>query len=258
MFCQLSHRVSAHHSSPGLRALTASLLAAGAVLGSVSAQADTLGGAGTNTVYVGVAALQDHSSLGDLHGMNTPPGLNLDVGNATTLGLGLVHNLNDVWSVELALGAPPTVHTDAKGANWAALGIAPGTRIADADVVSPTLFVNWHPLSTRSAWDPFIGIGLNYTRFTNTKALTPLTNALGPTDLNLSDSWGPAAHVGLTYHVDSHWSVVGAVAIADIESTLTVTSYSPASTNPRIVTAQSSTDINFHPVVYTLAVGYSF
>ena len=151
-----------------------------------------------------MAALQNHASLGDLHGLNTPPGLNLDIGNATTLGLGFVHNLTDRWSVELALGAPPTVHTDAKGANWARLGISPGTRIADVDVLSPTVFVNWHPMSTRSRWDPFVGLGLNYTRFANTKALTPLTNALGPTELSLSDSWGPAAHVGLTYHINQH------------------------------------------------------
>ena len=256
---QLSDRAGAQGSSPGLRhAAAASLLAAAAVLGGVSAHADTLGGAGTNTIYAGVAALQNHASLGDLHGLNTPPGLNLDIGNATTLGLGFVHNVTDRWSVELALGAPPTVHTDAKGANWALLGIAPGTRIADVDVLSPTVFLNWHPLSTRSRWDPFVGLGVNYTRFANTKALTPLTNALGPTELSLSDSWGPAAHVGLTYHINQRWSVVGTVAIADVKSTLTVTSYAPSGTGPSIVTSQSSTDINFHPVIYTLAVGYSF
>ena len=258
MIRQLSERAGAPASSRGLRVAAASLLAAGAAFAGACAHADTLGGAGENTIYAGVADLQNHASLGDLHGLNTPPGLNLDIGNATTLGLGFVHNITDRWSVELALGAPPTVHTAAKGANWALLGISPGTRIADVDVLSPTVFFNWHPLTTRSRWDPFVGLGLNYTRFANTKALTPLTNALGPTELSLSDSWGPAAHVGLTYHIDQHWSVVGTVAIADVKSTLTVTSYSPAQVSPRIVTSQSSTDINFHPVIYTLAVGYSF
>ncbi len=258
MIRQLSDRAGARVCPPALRAAAASLLVAGAALAGACAHADTLGGAGENTIYAGVADLQNHASLGDLHGLNTPPGLNLDIGNATTLGLGFVHNITDRWSVELALGAPPTVHTAAKGANWALLGISPGTRIADVDVLSPTVFFNWHPLTTRSRWDPFVGLGLNYTRFANTKALTPLTNALGPTELSLSDSWGPAAHVGLTYHIDQHWSVVGTVAIADVKSTLTVTSYSPAQVSPRIVTSQSSTDINFHPVIYTLAVGYSF
>ena len=258
MIRQLSDRAGARVCPPALRAAAASLLVAGAALAGACAHADTLGGAGENTIYAGVADLQNHASLGDLHGLNTPPGLNLDIGNATTLGLGFVHNITDRWSVELALGAPPTVHTAAKGANWALLGISPGTRIADVDVLSPTVFFNWHPLTTRSRWDPFVGLGLNYTRFANTKALTQLTNALGPTELSLSDSWGPAAHVGLTYHIDQHWSVVGTVAIADVKSTLTVTSYSPAQVSPRIVTSQSSTDINFHPVIYTLAVGYSF
>ncbi len=211
---------------------------------------------GQNTIYLGVGYLQNHSSMSDLSGMNTPPGLNLDVGNAATLGFGYVRDLGGPWSFELALGVPPRVRTDAMGANWAALGVSPGAGVTDVHVVSPTAFINYHFLGKSAKFDPFVGLGLNYTRFTDTTALSSLTSHLGPTAISLSDSWGPAAHAGMVYHIDQRWSVVATLGIADVNSDLTSTSYSPI--NPTLITSQGKTTIHFHPVVYTLALGYSF
>lgn len=208
------------------------------------------------SIYIGASYLQNHSSLPDLSGYNTPPGLNLDVGNATTMGLGIVHALSDRWSVELALGYPPRVRTAAMGVNWAKVGVNPGIGITDVDVYSPTAFVNYHPLGHEARWDPFVGVGLNHTWFSNTRALGSLTGALGPTDISLSDSWGAAAHVGLAYHIDNRWSLVGTLAYADVGSTLTSTSYSPL--KPGLITSRASTPIDFRPLLFTLAVGYSF
>ncbi len=239
-----------------LRRAVAALSAAAALAAAPAARAaDTGGSAGPNTIYAGLAYLQVHSSLPDLSGMNTPAGLNLDVGNATTLGLGIVHDVAPAWSVELALGVPPRVRTDAMGANWAAAGVRPGVGIVDVHMISPTVFANYHPLGVDSRIDPYVGIGVNYTRFTDTTALNALTGSVGPTQIHLSSSWGPAAHVGLVYHLDRRWSVVGSVAIADVQSDMTATTYVPGTS---IVSMQGKTHINFHPIVYSLALGYSF
>jgi outer membrane protein len=229
-------------------------IACAALLG--AATAPLAAAAGPYTVYVGVAQLQNHSSSPDLSGLNTPPGLNLDVGNATTLGLGIVRDLPGPWSVELALGVPPRVRTYARGANWAGLGVAPGAGVTDVDVISPSAFVNYHLLGKAGSWDPFVGVGVNYTRFVSTKALPPLTSSLGPTQISLSDSWGAAAHAGVIYHLGGAWSLVGTLAIADVSSNLTSTSYSPLT--PSLVTSQARTHIDFHPLLGTVALGYSF
>ncbi len=233
--------------------LPGALVAAGVLAAAAWAPAAQAAEASPNAIYVGVAYLQDHSSSPDLSGYNTPPNHNLDVGNATTLGLGYVRDLPGPWSVELALGYPPRVRTDAAGSGWGALR---GAGITDVDVVSPTVFLNYHPLGHEGKWDPFVGLGVNYTRFTNTKALPPLTGAQGPTQIHLSDSWGGAAHVGVVYHFTPRWELVAALAVADVKSDLTSTSYSPV--NPAVITSQAKTRINFRPVVYTLALGYSF
>ena len=234
--------------------LRAALMAAGLMAGAVFAPAAMAEDGGPqNTVFVGLAYLQNHSKSANLSGYNTPPNLNLDVGDATTLGLVYVHDLPGPFSFELVLGYPPRVRTDAAGSGWGALR---GAGVTDVDVYSPTAFINYHFFGDYAKWDPFVGVGLNYTKFTNTKALPPLTGAQGPTKINLSDSWGAAAHVGLIYRFNSKWSVVGTVAVADVQSNLTSTSYSPV--NPSVITSQAKTRINFHPIIYTLAVGYSF
>ncbi|MGA8010229.1 MAG: OmpW family outer membrane protein [Thiomonas sp.] len=206
-----------------------------------------------NSVFVGLAYLQNHSSLDNLSGYNTPPNLNLNVGNASTLGIVYARNLPGPFSFELVLGYPPRVRTYAEGSGWGALR---GAGVTDVEVISPSAFINYHFFGDYAKWDPFVGLGVNYTKFTNTKALSQLTSVQGPTQVNLSDSWGAAAHVGLIYRFNPKWSVVGTVAVADVQSDLTTTSFSPV--NPSIITSQAKTHINFHPIVYTLAVGYSF
>jgi outer membrane protein len=234
--------------------LRGALMAAGLMAGAMFAPAAMADEAAPqNTVFVGLAYLQNHSKSADLSGYNTPPNLNLDVGDAATLGLVYVRDLPGPFSFELVLGYPPRVRTDAAGSGWGALR---GAGVTDVDVYSPTAFINYHFFGDYAKWDPFVGVGLNYTKFTNTKALPPLTGAQGPTQINLSDSWGAAAHVGLIYRFNSKWSVVGTVAVADVQSDLTSTSYSPV--NPSVITSQAKTHINFHPIIYTLAVGYSF
>ena len=212
--------------------------------------------AGPNTLYFGISQLTSHSRLADLAGFNTPPALNLNVGNATTAGFGFVRRLRPHWSAELALGAPPRVRTDAMGAGWSRLGIQPGTGVTDVHIVSPTAFLNYHFGGEGTRWDPFVGVGINYTRFTDTTALPALNGHLGPTRISLSDSWGAAAHAGLVYRWDARWSLTAALAIADVHSNLTSTSVSPL--NSTLITSQGSTRIDFRPVVYTLGLGYSF
>lgn len=135
-------------------ALAAVGLLAGAVCAPAARAAEN--NPSPNTIYAGVAYLQNHSSSADLSGYNTPPNLNLDVGNATTLGLGYVRDFAGPWSVEVALGYPPRVRTDAAGSGWGALR---GAGITDVDVVSPSVFLNYHPFGHQAKWDPFIGRG---------------------------------------------------------------------------------------------------
>ena len=90
---------------------------------------------------------------------------------------------------------------------------------------------------------------MNYTKFDKRES-TALGNQLngGPTDIRLTDSWGLAGQVGLSYRIDERWSVTGALATARVKSRLTTTTAG----------VQRNIDIRFHPVVFTVHLGYTF
>jgi len=218
-----------------LAAAALSLFAAGA-----SAQ--------SQTVYLGGAYIDLHSSAPPLEGGTAlpPPGAQIEVDDASTVGFGYTYRFADRWSVEAALGIPPRHKTYGEGF------LQPFGQISSMKQVAPTLFLNYH-LPRFGAIEPFVGLGLNYTHFTSGRSTASGDAASGgPTHIELSDSWGAAAHVGATYMIDKNWSIVGTVAYADVQSDVKATT----TTNSGDVVR--TTHIKFNPVVYTLSVGYSF
>lgn len=67
-----------------------------------------------------------------------------------------------------------------------------GAKIGTTQHLPPTVSLNWH-FPTEGKVKPFVGVGVNYTKFFNEK--TPLGA------LKISDSWGLAAHAGLDYAI---------------------------------------------------------
>jgi outer membrane protein len=218
--------------------------AAAAVLSLAAAGAS----AQSSTVYVGGAYIDVHSRAPALSGgQELPaPGAQIEVDDASTVGFGYTYRFKPAWSVEAALGIPPTHKTYGRGF------IEPFGQISSVKQVAPTVFVNYH-FNRMGQIEPFVGLGINYTRFTDARSTASGEAASGgPTRIELSDSWGLAGHVGASYAIDKNWSVVGTIAYADVQSDLRATTTTGAGEVVR------TTHIKFNPVVYTLCVGYSF
>ena len=115
--------------------------------------------------------------------------------------------------------------------------------------VAPTVFANYRFGDGNSQIRPFVGLGVNYTRFDNTES-TPVNDAIngGPTTLKLKDSFGLALQLGVTAKLGGPWSVTGAWSTAQVKTKLTTNTYG----------IERTADITFKPSVFTLAVGYSF
>jgi outer membrane protein len=203
-----------------------------------------------HTFYVGGVYAQINSKAPPLEGgPATPaPGAQIDVGDAKTLGFGYVYRFSQPWAFEAALGIPPKHKGFGKGF------IEPFGQISSVKQVSPTAFANYHfGTFAQGTIEPFVGAGINYTHFIERRS-TPSGDAAsgGPTKLKMTDSWGPAAHAGATFTIDKSWSIVGAIAYAQVKSKLTATTQTYEGEIVR------TTTINFRPVVYTLAAGYRF
>ena len=124
-----------------------------------------------------------------------------------------------------------------------------GQVLARVRQIAPTVFLNYKFGEPTSRWRPSVGLGINYTNF-DKRTSTAAGNALngGPTHISMSDSWGLAAQVGLSYRIDERWSIQGALMTARVKSRLTATTAGV----PRTM------DIRFRPAVFTLTAGYAF
>jgi len=105
----------------------------------------------------------------------------VSVGSATSATVNLTYMMTDCWAMEI-LAAYPFKHD---------LDLQDGTKIGSTKQLPPTLSLQYHFRPTEK-FQPYVGIGINYTSFFSEKTTGPLTG----TDLTLGDSWGLAGQAG--------------------------------------------------------------
>jgi outer membrane protein len=202
-----------------------------------------------NSLRLGMYAVFYHTKADDLAGPYVPPGANLKADNDQTLYAGYVRTLSTHFAAELAFGVPPLNKTEGRG--LATLGSAPynGQVIAAARWFSPTLLLEYSFFDELARLRPFIGAGVNYTRFYDRDS-TAAGNAVsgGPTRLELPVSVGPAATVGLSYRIAPHWGLYASYSVSRVDTRLT------ADTAGLVRTSH----IAFGPQALVLSAGYSF
>jgi outer membrane protein len=202
-----------------------------------------------NSVRLGLYAVFYHTAADDVSGPYVPPGVNLKAENLDTLYFAYSRSLSTHFEVELTAGYPPLAKTAGKGP--ATLGSVPynGQYISSARWIAPTLLLNYRFLDDAAPVRPYVGVGVNYTTFYDRESTGAGNAALGgPTKLSLTPSTGPAAELGVSWHIAKHFSVYGSYAFSDIRSNLT------ADTAGIIRT----THVNFGPQVLILSAGYLF
>jgi outer membrane protein len=187
-----------------------------------------------NIVKAGVSRYTTDSRTNGVSGVGVPAGADAETGDATTVILAYERMINPNVAVELVLGIPPKITGRATG-SVAFLG-----DVLSARSVSPTAFVNYHFGTPGDTWRPYLGAGVNYTKFAD------IQSNLAP-DVEMSDSFGWAAQAGIDYSINKQWGAFASVAVVKVKS--------------KLVAAGSTvlqTTIDFRPVVYTIGVAYKF
>ena len=227
------------------RIVTLALGAAAALAASAAIAQDT----GPNDVRLGMYFVYFDTRATDIYGPYVPSGLNLKVNNLETLYLAYVRSLSNHFKVELAFGYPPLTKTVGRGP--AMLGSVPynGQTIATARWFSPTLLFEYEFGDANSRLRPYLGAGVNYTKFLARQSTAAGDAASGgPTSLSLPASLGPAVTAGLSYKIPDRWHVYASYSIARVDSHLT------ADTAGILRTSQ----IEFWPMTLVVSAGYSF
>ena len=185
----------------------------------------------------------------DISGPFTPPGINLRIGNVTTTYFAYVRHLDANWSLEFPAGIPPTVKSYGKGPATAGSLPFNGQEVGSAKWFAPSVLIDYKFLDPSQPLRPFVGLGVNYTRFykLETSAAGDAVNG-GPTRDHLSSTFGPTGTVGASWQLTHEINVVASYSLARVNS------------NFRSETAGviRTTSIHFNPRALVVAAGYSF
>ncbi|EGY32323.1 outer membrane protein W precursor [Aggregatibacter actinomycetemcomitans serotype e str. SC1083] len=119
----------------------------------------------------------------------TPINVNLDVGDNAQLGLTGTYMFTDNFGIEL-LGATPFSHKISATVPALKLGLGDVVKLKQ---LPPSLYAQYYFLDQDSGSRPYVGAGINYTRFFSAK---PMVSAI--TDLDVKKhSFSPILNAGI-------------------------------------------------------------
>ena len=172
-------------------------------------------------------------------------GSEADVDDGSALGITFVYMMTDKIGLEVLASTPFSHDIDA---NTGALGLG-NVDAGETKHLPPTVSVQYFPMANDSAFQPYVGAGVNYTVFFDEEVSGTLEGVLGPGDLDLDASFGLAVQAGFDYALNDNWVVNVGVWWVDIDTDATFTFDSGD-----VVT----TDVEIDPWVYSLSLGYRF
>jgi len=185
--------------------------------------ASALANISVNVGAINVAPNDSSTSLNVVESVAGLPAGSTAVGvnSNTQLGLTIDYKIDKNWTVELIAATPFSHDIEVEGS------AIDGLDIGNTKHLPPTLLAQYHFDLGNSNLDPFIGLGLNYTKFFDTSASGVLKSTLQAlkvatandnVDLKLKDSWGLAVQAGVNYKLDQNWGLHFMVSKMDIDT----------------------------------------
>lgn len=186
-------------------------------------------GEGDFFTRLGAAKVNPKSDNGEFNG--DLAGADVEVDDDTGFAFTLGYRFTDKLGVEL-LAALPFEHDVNVG----------GGDIASTKHLPPTLTAQYYPLGgTDSRVQPYVGAGINYTRFFDEEV------DVAGADLELDDSWGLAGQVGIDLLIDEHWALNAAAWYIDIDTDASVSG-----------SVNADADVEIDPLVVMGGISYRF
>ena len=126
------------------------------------------------------------------------------VDGAGSLTFNFSYMISNHWSAEILLATPFT-HDITLNSD--------GSKVAETKHLPPTISLQYH-FVPGNKFSPYIGLGVNYTRFFDTET----TGALEGVRLDLSSSLGLAGELGADFMINDKWFINGSIRYMDIET----------------------------------------
>ena len=217
-----------------------SILAASLLALAVASPAAFAHKEGDIIVRAGAITVDPHEDSGAVHiGGAAVAGTKATLDSDTQLGLNFAYMVTDHVGIELLAATPFSHDVGTKG-----LG---GLKLGTIKHLPPTLSAVYYPMQSGSVFQPYVGLGINYTWFFDTKLTSEAENA-GFTGLDMKDSWGLAYQVGADYMLTDNIMLNAQVRYIDIDTTGTT----------HLGATKVKVDVDVDPFVYMVGLGYKF
>ena len=180
------------------------------------------------------------------------PGTALRADTADTLSFSVEHYLTDNVGVAFLAAAPFTNDLLGDG-DLARYGV-----IGETKPMAPILELRYHFFDSDERFRPFVGVGVNYTRFEDTRA----TNNEFISDFcgqgckmksKLSSSWNPTFTLGMSYRMTRNWAIDASATYIPLSTDLTTHAISADGTETVV-----KDHIKVDPVITRLELSYTF
>lgn len=197
--------------------------------------------AGEWTVKLGENLITPKVSSGDLSGPGLG-GVKVDINSAYAPIVSATYMLTDNFSTELVIGLPYRHDMIGKGS------IDGVGKIGDVQSFPPTLFAQYRFMEPKSAFRPYVGLGVTYAYFRDAHASPTLVALLGPTDVKIDAKLALTPQIGATYAINDRWF---------LDTTLTKTFLKTTATL-KSADATRTIDTRLDPIAFSVSVGYKF
>lgn len=185
----------------------------------------------------GLTNVSPDDSSGNVFVDGSDLGVGVNVDSNTQIGLNLAYFITNNVAIEV-LAATPFSHD---------IGLNTVGALGSTKHLPPTVSANYHFAEPSSAFQPYVGAGINYTVFFDEEFTAANTDA-GFSDLNLDDSFGLSLQIGFDYMLTDNWFINGSARWIDIDTDASFDLNGDA----------GSVSVEIDPMVYTLSLGYRF
>ena len=179
------------------------------------------------------------------------PGTKATLDSDTQLGLAFAYMLTDHVGIELLAATPFNHRVGVKGISNATGIDGLDGKLADIKQLPPTLSLQYYPMAPSSRFQPYGGIGINYTMFFD-EDLSSERKSQGFSNLKLQDSVGLAGQLGFDYMLTDRVMFNASVWYVDIDTKATVDG--PTA----LGVGRTKVDVDVDPWVYMVGLGYKF
>jgi outer membrane protein len=174
----------------------------------------------------------------------------VEVDDATSFGFNVAYMMSDNWGIEL-LAAYPFTHD----INASVQGVQGSLEVGEVEHLPPTLSLQYYFIPDGN-FNPYVGLGVNWTMFSNEKLTSEFEDALfdifaiSNPKLQLDDSYGFAGQIGADVKLGDSWFVNFDIRYIQIEADAKIKADNDA--------VLPLGDIAIDPFVYSIMLGYRF